>query len=271
MAKSWAELKQSYQRAKVALASDSEAKSIFARAGSRELGYRELLDMLREIATARTDQELRVARRRISLLMECVDPARLMELGMGLWTGAVAVLATVRSKVVAGVGVGAGVGQHLADTLMPYAQPHLRAAFPKNLQWAEAGLRTSASALGAMASLFLMRPINAFNSAFQGGTKLAEALLSLSEKKGWLGGRRPTEEQLRLSIWALAMLGFLAQLRAGFKVDGLPLVVRVPLAPLLLVEHLLNLAVVAPEQARLSSPAGLSSKSAGVLPPERWR
>jgi len=129
---------------------------------------------------------------------------------------------------------------------MPYAQPRLHAAFPRHVPWVDAGLRTTAAGLGALASLVLMRPINAFNSAFQGSAKLTEALLSLSEKKGWLGDKRPTEERLRRGVWALALLGFFSQLRMGFK---LPPLVRWPLAPVLLVEHLLHLAATAPVPA----------------------
>merc|ERR1719188_1684085 len=199
----------------------------------------ELFHGLQDIALANTDQERQLARKKIILVMKCIDPNKILDATLGLWTGCVAVLAILRSRFVHCISIGASVGQRVAETIIPLVQPRLYEAFPQHQRWVDFGLRSSAGCIGALTSLLLIRVISAFNSAFQGSAMLVAAAAALIKKKGWQGPDwKLTEDQSRMAVWAVASLGFLMQLQSGFN---LPFMVKLPLAPVLIVEYLLSI------------------------------
>merc|ERR1712217_83951 len=157
---------------------------------------------------------------------------------MGLWTGIVAVLATLRSRFVRSVSVGANVGKEMVEIMFPVVQPKLHEKFPNHRQWVDFFLRASGGIVGAILSMLLIRMISAFNSAVEGADLLVRHMVILAERKNWLDGRKVTAEQSRIAMWCLAFIGFIVQFKAGFS---LPFILKIPLAPLLIIESILSL------------------------------
>merc|ERR1712078_357396 len=101
----------------------------------------DMIKSLKEIALAKTDEEKSAARTKTALILKCIDPNKLLDAFLGLWTGPVAVLATLRSKFVRVVSIGASAGQRVADTLTPWLKPRLYAMFPQHQSWVDFSLR----------------------------------------------------------------------------------------------------------------------------------
>merc|ERR1719387_2718337 len=111
--KSWEELKESYETAKEAISKDEAAKAAFDTDGDGTIGPQELLLGVRDIMVATTEKEKAAARKKVMFIMKCIDPNKILDACVGLWTGLVAVLATLRSRMVHCVGIGAGVGNRI--------------------------------------------------------------------------------------------------------------------------------------------------------------
>lgn len=243
VSKSWEELRTSFQEALATLKKDPEAQAIFGGDNDGNIAVSQIWSALKLLAIADSDKEKELAKTKVSLLLKCIDPAKILDASIGLWTGLVAILAILRSRFVQSITIGANVGQKVVEINKPLVQPKLYEAFPHHHKWVDFGLRSSGGIIGAITALILIRVISAFNLALEGGDMLVKYLLRLNDRKGYLPNFKLSEDQSRIGIWIVAVVGFLVQLRSGF---GLPLLLRIPLSPMIFVEWILTLLAARP-------------------------
>jgi len=242
VSKSWEELRTSFQEALATLKKDPEAAAIFG-VNHGNIAVSQIWTAFKDLALATKDEEKKHARHKIALLLKCIDPTKIWDATIGLWTGLVAILATLRSRFVQSITIGANVGKKAVEIMMPLVQPKLNEAFPQHTKWVDFCLRSSGGIIGAITALMLIRVISAFNLALEGANLLVKYLLLIKERKGYLSTVDFTLQQSRAAIWVVAMLGFVVQFRAGFS---LPLLLKIPLMPLILVEWILTLLAARP-------------------------
>jgi len=243
VSKSWNELRTSFQEALTTLKKDPEAHAIFGSDSDGNIEVSQMWSALKLLAIADSDKEKELAKTKVSLLLKCIDPTKIWDATIGLWTGLVAILATLRSRFVQSITIGANVGKKVVEIMMPIVQPKLHEAFPHHQKWVDFALRSSGGLIGAITALILIRVISAFNLALEGGDMLVKYLLRINDRKGYMPNFQPSLEQSRIAIWAVAMVGFLFQLQAGFS---LPLLLKIPLLPMILVEWILTLLAARP-------------------------
>jgi hypothetical protein len=245
ISRSWQELRQSFEEAKSTMDKDKEVTTAFGAVALRRSPGEMLLEGLREVAAAKTDEERCLARRKVFIVIRCIDPSKILDASLGFWTGVVAVLATLRQRFVYCVNVGAQVGHQVADSIMPSVQQRLHQLYPEHRQWVDFGLRAAVSGSSVVASWLLLQFVTTFNAAFKGATRLS-ALMDKRRREGkdqWLGQWIETEEQMRMAVWALTLAGLSAQVRRLPSVPGAGtagLLFKLPIAPVFLVEYLLR-------------------------------
>mmetsp|Transcript_60791 Transcript_60791/g.144842 ORF Transcript_60791/g.144842 Transcript_60791/m.144842 type:complete len:346 (-) Transcript_60791:54-1091(-) len=243
IAKSWKELTESYQTSMRALQKDSEARALFDANHDDDFGPLEVFSGLRDIALAKSEQEQAKARQKILVIMKCIDPNKFADAFVGLWTGLVAILATLRSRFIHAVSIGASAGEQVAKTVLPLVSPRLYACFPQHTQWVDFFLRSAAALAGIITSFILIRVISAFNSAIQGARLLLTTLMHMGARKRWFDVKTIKEDQLRIFVWVVAAVGFLAQLSSGFN---LPFLIKLPLCPVYILEYVLTIIAARP-------------------------
>merc|ERR1719375_2861435 len=97
--------------------------------------------------------------------------------------------------------------------------------------------------IGAFTALLLIRVISAFNLALEGGAILVKHVARLNERKGYVPSVKLTDRQEQMASWAVAFVGFMFQLKAGFS---LPWWMKLPLTPLLFIEWILTVLAARP-------------------------
>jgi hypothetical protein len=239
--KSWNDLCRSFHEAMMNAAKDSDAKELF-KVDPGELTVWEFFVGLRDLTIAESEEDKALARRKVLLLMKCIDPNKIWDAVLGLWTGLVAVLATVRSRFVQSITLGANVGKKCVEILFPIVQPRLHEAFPNHRQWVDFFMRAAGGLVGVIISLMLVRVMTAANSSVQGASMLVDQLIDIATRKKLLARKIPSERS-RIVICIVAAFGFLVQLWARFSV---PWFLKIPLSPILAVEGLLNLLAMRP-------------------------
>lgn len=242
MAKSWEEMVDRFRELKRQVEQDPEARVILDPdgLGTGTLGPEQVLLCIKEVAEAKTEDGKRDARRRVQLLMRCVDPVKMIDAGRGLWTGLMAVIATLRVRFVFTASLGFRVGKRFSDGVLVLAEPTLLQMYPEKLKLISVCFRAASCGTGVILGLSLGRIFYMLDSAHRGATHLVRTLSRTADRKNW--AVQPSalpEEQKRALIWGIAMLGFTWQIKNG---NQLPWLVRVPLLPAILVEQSLQIA-----------------------------
>jgi len=221
------------------------------------LNFAELRGMLTKALLAQSGEEKHMARRQLFLLVRCVDPAKTMDALGGFWTGILAVVSALRSRTVYTFSMGHSIGTMIYNTLRRHLDARIEDLAPEARQWLDIGFQSLCSVVGVGISLTLARLVNAFNSALQGATALTKVLfehfreqkkatrhkrLSIGHIIFALPGaeesrRRSTTDEEEAVKWAIALIGFTWQVKNNFT---LPLLFKAPLAPLYLLESVLE-------------------------------
>jgi hypothetical protein len=265
MVASLVSLRDGYREAKQALNSDPDSKKLFDIAKHEEIHFWAVTTGLWEAFVSEDPKKREVNFERMYVLMRCVDPNKILDAVKGLWVGVVAVLSTLRSRMVYCVSIGANIGGNISKTLEYYVEGRVQGMFPNHKQWVTCGLRIFCGVTGIVVSLVMSRVVSAFCSALQGATILTKILhrrVAQHKKnaEGCCGSPRamdnlmfgsPKIEELinspkaskyeTIFIWVVSLFGFAVQLITKFD---LPLWCKIPLAPLYLVESLLSVFAV---------------------------
>lgn len=239
---SWEQLKESYAQAVTTLEKDDKMRKLFDTDGDGALSLQEILVVFKEMVFAESKEQKNLAMERAFLVLKCVDPNKILDALIGLWVGVVTVLSTLRSQMAYCVSVGANIGRLICETLRNYTQDRLYAMLPEHKKWVDFGLRASCGFLGILISLFLVRIISAFNSSLQGASVLTKVVMQRLHDRGKIDSAfQKDREKEEMVKWAMAMVGFLWQLKSGFD---LPWLLKLPLFPVYIVEGTLGILAV---------------------------
>jgi hypothetical protein len=234
--RSWADLQISYREGMATLRKDSELVEFFDKDGDGEVSITEVGTILYEAVTEKKEDQKQKRMQVFMAAMKCIDPQRLLDATGGLWTGIVAVLATLRSEVARYVTVGTQIGTRAADLLKAKTGEKVVQAFPQYTKWVDAGYRAAGAILGITVAFILTRVIMALSSAMEGG-KIASDFLIVKAKEHHLLSEKQVDDHKELFPYGIAAVGFAFQLWHGF---GMPWYLRIFLWPGLLVESTLT-------------------------------
>jgi hypothetical protein len=236
MKRSWADLQITYREGMATLRKDSELVGLFDKDGDGEVSPMEVASMLYEAVVEKKED---MKQKRIQVLlgaMKCVDPQRLLDACAGLWTGIIAVLATLRSEVARYVTVGTQLGTRAAEFLQAKTGEKAVQAFPQYTKWIDAGYRVAGAVLGIMVAFILTRVVMALASAMEGGRIASDFLITKGKEHHLISEMQVTEHKDKI-VYGVAAVGFLFQLWHGF---GMPWYLRLFLWPGLIVESTLT-------------------------------
>jgi len=183
-------------------------------------------------------------------IVKCADPNKVRNFFKDFGPGILAVIATLRSRFAYAACLGTSIGQMTFETIHLGMQDRLDKLSVEDRRWTEVGLQQSCRLLSFCLSFYASRVMNAFNAALQGSTALSKVWLQyIKSQQSLPEGDRSTvakciipligQSSLKLGTeqevlkWSIAMIGLYYQLRRDFR---FPLAVKVPLAPLYLVE-----------------------------------
>eukprot|EP00746_Dinoflagellata_sp_MGD_P140016 gnl/MRDRNA2_/MRDRNA2_73342_c0_seq1.p1 gnl/MRDRNA2_/MRDRNA2_73342_c0~~gnl/MRDRNA2_/MRDRNA2_73342_c0_seq1.p1 ORF type:complete len:367 (+),score=41.36 gnl/MRDRNA2_/MRDRNA2_73342_c0_seq1:77-1177(+) len=221
------ELRSKYRCSVIELMNNSATCDLFPNRSSNPM---ELLTTVRDTIASTSSEQQELARRRVSLLVNCIDPGDVANVITSFWTGVAAVLATVRSRIIFSVAIGANVGREVGKSIEPLVLPKLTAALPNHANWMHFSLRTVSDMLGIISSLLMVRVASALNSALQGASILLETALP------YIMGQHSAKLEPTY-VWGLACFGFLLQISYGLD---MPLFVKIPLTPFYILEYALR-------------------------------
>jgi hypothetical protein len=236
MTRSWADLQITYREGMTTLRKDAELVEFFDRDGDGDVSITEVATMLYEAAVEKTEDK---KQKRIQVFlagMKCIDPQRLLDALGGLWTGVIAVLATLRSEVARYVTVGTQIGTGAAEVLQAKTGEKVVQAFPQYVKWIEAGYKAAGVLLGILVAFILTRVIMALSSAIEGGKIASEFLLVKGKEHHFISEQQASDHKEKF-VYGVAAFGFLFQLWHGF---GMPWFLRLFLWPGVLVESTLT-------------------------------
>jgi hypothetical protein len=219
-----------------------------------ELCMFDFLQRLTNAVLAESSADRDVATRQCLLAVKCIDPDQLSDLLKSLGTGIIAVISTLRSRLVYSASLGLHIGHVMSASVLHLYKDTLDKLSQENRRWADTGMRSACNLISIASSFYLARTMNAFSSAMHGSTALTKALTRyLSSQKNKLEGERSALGKVLLSlpeqvhgaldnqedmvIWMIAIFGLSYQVRNRFQA---PLILKLPLAPLYVLENLLG-------------------------------
>merc|ERR1719247_1671349 len=174
--RSWADLQTTYREGMSTLRKDTELVELFDKDGDGEVSVMEVATMMYE-AVVEKKEDMKQKRIQVFLgAMKCIDPQKLLDASAGLWTGIIAVLATLRSEVARYVTVGTQIGTRAAEFLQAKTGEKAALAFPQYTKWIDAGYRAAGALLGILVAFILTRIVMALSSAIEGGKIASEFL-----------------------------------------------------------------------------------------------
>jgi hypothetical protein len=237
----WLELRESYA-------------SSLVRSNLEAVTLPDICDMLGMMMLANDKDTRRAAQSRALAIMMCVDPMKMSKVLSSMWPGALAVLATLRSRFVFAMGLGATVGRMVLETIQQVTHGRLERLSPESRTWADVGLQQTCTLTSFCCCLYVPGIANALNSALQGSTTLTKVMFAYFRRQKALpnDGRstisksilpllekvnlQPGKEE-ELAKWFIAIIGLYYQVRHR---PGPFNLAKVPLAPLYLMEYLLT-------------------------------
>jgi len=231
--------------------------SYFSACGQRNLQdpslSADIMRVVKAMLSAKSASEREEAMRSSLNVVKCIDPYKTRDVLSSVWPGVVAVLATLQSRFAFAACVGANVGDMLFETIRKGHFLELTLMQRSSEGFAEVGLQQVCTAFSFCLSLYTARVMTALNTALQGSSTLSKALFqyivgqkSLPESSRstigkcvlpLLGSRPELGKEEEMVKWSIAMIGFYLQVR---RHQQYPLPVRIPLAPLYLVEYCLT-------------------------------
>jgi hypothetical protein len=172
--------------------------------------------------------------RKLQVVFKAVDPDRFSDALTAVWSGSLAVIATLRVQFAQAVTLGASIGDMAYKYVGTTVEPVLRNVIPpEGHRWVPTLVTYACKAFGVSIAWFLQRVISAFYSATRGGQMFATNLqLYLKTNRNI---DLPPNAVHGIALF-MTGAGFLWQLNHGFSV---PFPLNFFLLPVTIVEYLL--------------------------------
>jgi len=246
----WQKVKRACQDVQDSYISASGQKSLQDASLSSDIAR--VIKML-VLASRATEADREEAQRRSQSLVKCIDPYKTRDVLYSLWPGVLAVMATLRSRFALAASLGANVGQIVCEAMQKgsWLEQRFKQSWTAG-SLTDVGLQQACSVVSFCFSFYMAQVMNSLNSALQGSSALTKLLFQyiagqkcLPESSRstigkcalpLLGSRPETGKEEEMVKWGVAMIGFYVQVRRQHQY---PLPLKVPMAPLYLMEYCL--------------------------------
>lgn len=162
----------------------------------------------------------------------------------GIWTTAIAVIATLRSSFAKDIALGVSIGEIVSKQIGKYIKPYLVKQFDDDMKkWADFLIDSICRFFGISLALILVRVVSAFHSAVKGGQMIAKFILKFlqNSQNNPSGSQDINIEGTTLFMavqYGLALIGFYWQLSSGFTLNSI--ILRLILLPFSICEMILT-------------------------------
>ena len=163
----------------------------------------------------------------------------------GMWTTAIAVIATLRSGFAKDIALGVSIGNIMSKQVSKFAKPMIAHRFDDDMKkWADFLIESVCRFFGISLALILVRVVSAFHSGVLGGQMIARfAFKFLMNKQLYTHQQAESINVESTTVfmavqYGLAAMGFYWQLTQGFGVNSIFL--RLVLLPFSLCEMVLT-------------------------------
>ena len=242
MHESLAQLREQYYQAMTRFQNDPDAREIFDANNDGVITLDEVSQAVVSSFSGETSRIRDKSRKMVSICMRCIDPEKLSEAFRGFMMGALAIIATLRSKLAKCISIGSKIGEHIATFLKSKSQTALYERYPEHKNWVDMALRSGSALIGIVVSFMLMKVINAFNCALQGAQALTGVMLDAAHKRGKLMQVRSNDNSVQALTMGIVFVGVMTQVKSGFN---LPWYLRLVLFPVVFSENVLGLLAAA--------------------------
>eukprot|EP00040_Diaphanoeca_grandis_P018702 m.98362 g.98362 ORF g.98362 m.98362 type:complete len:336 (-) comp27058_c0_seq1:459-1466(-) len=201
---------------------------------------------LEEQKTNKASEQLSVqekAQKMILVVFKAVDPHKLHSSLVSLYTGALAVLATLRFETVKKMALGTSVSTQLLGVVNKSALAPLKVfceQYNIDKSWAPKITEYFCKSIGVTVAFYSYQALTGVNSALYGGRMCVLSLVRFGNKSGLFEkqfGKKfnPEDSYLDEALgWSLSLIGLWFQLKMAF---GLPFLLSLVLFPVSMLEY----------------------------------
>lgn len=183
--KAYGELKAAYSASMSTLRKDPELVKLFDQDGDNEVTITELLSVCMHAVLAEGEKEAE----RLTVLkamLQCLDPQKLVDALLGLWTGLAGMLVTLWSTQARGVMIGMQLQGAITGFAKTRVLVNLEKENPAYSQWIQFGFRGFGLLVGVVLAYLLASVSLAVTSALDGSRVVSARLIELAQAKGWM-------------------------------------------------------------------------------------
>eukprot|EP00937_MAST-01D_sp_MAST-1D-sp2_P002281 g2281.t1 len=176
------------------------------------------------------------------LVLKHVEPEVIQSAWKGLFQAWMGVVASLQSQFAKTVTLGSAIAGTMQKSARTHVTPVLAHMVPaEHTKWIPFIVDSLCKAIAVSVAWFLARVISAVHAAIRGGSIFVHNAIKIAKKHGMLEDFDEDQSNLdEIAGWALALVGFYAQLKGGFTLS-FPL--NILLLPLTMLETLLVWAV----------------------------
>jgi hypothetical protein len=178
-----------------------------------------------------------IVARKTLLFLRTIDPDRVTAAIVGLNSGFLAVLATLKLEFAKAITLGNAIGDLVEKPALKYVHPIVSDALPAEYKrWAQPIIVYTIKTTTISIAFTIQRVISAFHSAMRGGLMCARNVLHYLSEMQIIHINHEESNVDEIAGYALAAVGLLFQLKYGFS---LPFPLNVLLFPFSVVEYFL--------------------------------
>lgn len=181
--------------------------------------------------------------RKAAVVAKAVDPELVADALAAVYTGLVAVVATLRVKFAACVTLGVTVGSIAHNFAETHVEPVIMELTPHDYKkWVAPSVKYGCRLAGVSAAWMLQMTISAFHSSVRGAQLFARGVLAYAVRHKYLQASAVDEKGrfFNAFVFAFGFVGFWSQLMSGFT---LPFPLNIVLIPVRLAEWFLRVVV----------------------------
>eukprot|EP00485_Elphidium_margaritaceum_P017011 CAMPEP_0202730050 /NCGR_PEP_ID=MMETSP1385-20130828/186444_1 /ASSEMBLY_ACC=CAM_ASM_000861 /TAXON_ID=933848 /ORGANISM="Elphidium margaritaceum" /LENGTH=358 /DNA_ID=CAMNT_0049396323 /DNA_START=31 /DNA_END=1107 /DNA_ORIENTATION=- len=244
MKQAWATLKRNYRDGVEAFQNDPNARKFFDQDGDGQVSAKEFGSVTQRLFTGSAADKQAVLMH-LRCVFVAVDPNQVMNGIGGIWTTAVAVIATLRSQFAKDIALGVSIGEMVSRQIGKYVKPVLAKRFDDDMKkWADFLVDAFCRFFGISLALILVRVVSAFHSAVKGGQIIARFVFQFLDNKQLSVPTAGTEYSIESTTvymvvqYGLAAMGFYWQIQSGFVLNSI--VLRLLVLPFSICELILT-------------------------------